>query len=97
MRVDVQVSGGVTGVRMGGALDTATLDPELADQVETALAPGRLASASERASRTMPDQRQWTVTVEDRQFELADSQLDDDQVAALDALVAETVRRRRGG
>lgn len=96
MKVEVQASGGVTGARLGGVLDTATLDGDLAQRVEAALTPPRLDAASSRTATPMPDQRQWTVSVEGRQYDVSEAQLDDDQVSALDAMVTELARRRRG-
>lgn len=95
MRIEVQVAGGVTGVQMGGAEDTETLEPGLAEQVESNLAPERLTERRDRPAAGPVDLRQFTVVSRGRRFELDEADLDDEQVEVLDALLAEFATRRR--
>lgn len=91
----MRVSGGVAGLSLGGTLDTVSLPAELATRTQTALSTRRLTRAGDSDAAEYPDQRQWTVTTDGRRFELVESQLDEQQLEVLDALLAEVVRRRK--
>lgn len=97
MRIEVRVSGGVTGTQMGGAVDTGTLDEELAQRVERHLSPQRLDRAGGSDATGQPDRRQFTVTTQGRQFGLSETELDDEQITVLDAVLTEVARRQRHG
>ncbi|HEY8525871.1 MAG TPA: protealysin inhibitor emfourin [Acidimicrobiales bacterium] len=101
MRVPLEVSGGIAGLRLSGEVDTDALPPDERARVEAALDPGRLAqaAATTREGPPAPDERAWRVTLGGETFEVAESRLEPDQLGALDALTTALVRqaRDRGG
>lgn len=102
MKIELNVSGGLAGLRLRGAIETADLDPELARRAEFCLQPAKLEDAASRGGASIPDAQQIDVGVTPdsggatRSFELAEQNLDDETLDVLDALRYEITRREVG-
>jgi hypothetical protein len=97
MRVTVHRSGGLAGLRVGGTIETADLDDELAARAEAALEPQRLeAAAAEPEEPGAADQHVYDVTPESGATYSVGGGGQSDVPAVLDELVNEIIRRRRG-
>ena len=99
MRIELHVSGGFAGLRLGGAIETSELDPELARRVEDCLEPAKLAElAAKDRDAVVVDAQQFEIRLvppsgSPHSFELAEQGLDDETLDVLDALRLEITRR----
>lgn len=100
MRVSVQRSGGIGGLRVGGAIDTAELPDDLRTRVNEVMKAARLEAAAAQTAAELShagaaDMFQYEVNTPEGNWSIHDGNPDVEVVEVLDNIVAQIVSRRR--
>lgn len=102
MRISVQRSGGIGGLRLGGAIDTAELPVDLNRRVDDVMRSDRLEAAAADTAAVpshsgAADLFQYEVSTPEGSWSVRDGTPDSELFQVLDDIVAQIVRRSRAG